>query len=387
MPIASVATAARPSRTGHPPALRGRPDAAASTPVVVAAGARDASASASSNGTGGLEPPRRLGLEGALDDVDERVAQVGPASRSRGGGLRVRRRQLVERRAATGNARSPGEEQHAEAVDVGGCGGRPAAQQLRREIQRRAGPVAPRRRRLHPRPAPKSIRTRRPPSSRITFCALTSRCTRPAPCTAASARHSSLPISAASRRRKARARRPRPSVRPRRTPSTGRRGRSCTSAPCTVTTLGCRTREQRGLRGAPARPVAPSGAAQELQGDVAIEADREPGRRPRRCPRPSPRPGAADPIAEPGKWWPTPDRRPDAARPSMGRPARRRPLAIDAEAPADGARLVLAGWRARRRVPVDRLRQSNRGERQQTLLLSRGTAAVVRIRAGHGTSP
>src|SRR6186713_2414474 len=48
-------------------------------------------------------------------------------------------------------------------------------------------------------PAPKSISTRRPPSSRITFCALMSRCTRPALWTDASARHNSWPISAASR--------------------------------------------------------------------------------------------------------------------------------------------------------------------------------------------
>ena len=48
-------------------------------------------------------------------------------------------------------------------------------------------------------PAPKSMSTRRPPSSRITFCALMSRWTRPALWTDARARHSSWPISAASR--------------------------------------------------------------------------------------------------------------------------------------------------------------------------------------------
>ena len=45
------------------------------------------------------------------------------------------------------------------------------------------------------RPVPKSIRTIRPPSSRMTFLALTSRCTNPAACTADSARQTSSPTS------------------------------------------------------------------------------------------------------------------------------------------------------------------------------------------------
>ena len=61
-----------------------------------------------------------------------------------------------------------------------------------------------RRRRCRPRssrtrPVPKSISTMRPLRSRITFCALTSRCSRPAECTAASASQTSTPMSAASR--------------------------------------------------------------------------------------------------------------------------------------------------------------------------------------------
>ena len=42
-------------------------------------------------------------------------------------------------------------------------------------------------------PAPKSIRTTRPPSSRMTFRAVTSRCSKPAPCTADKARQRSVP--------------------------------------------------------------------------------------------------------------------------------------------------------------------------------------------------
>ena len=49
-------------------------------------------------------------------------------------------------------------------------------------------------------PAPKSMSTVRPPSSRITFCALMSRWTRPRPCTAASAWQRSTPIGVASSR-------------------------------------------------------------------------------------------------------------------------------------------------------------------------------------------
>ena len=66
----------------------------------------------------------------------------------------------------------------------------------------------------------------RPPLSRMTFCALTSRCSRPAPWTAASAAQRSCPISAASRApnvpRSARSAR---AIRRARAPSTGRRGR------------------------------------------------------------------------------------------------------------------------------------------------------------------
>ena len=48
------------------------------------------------------------------------------------------------------------------------------------------------------RPRPKSMRTMRPPASRITFCALMSRCSSPALCTAASARHTPSPTTTAS---------------------------------------------------------------------------------------------------------------------------------------------------------------------------------------------
>ncbi len=47
-------------------------------------------------------------------------------------------------------------------------------------------------------PAPKSMRTVRPPSSRMTFCALMSRWTRPRPWTAASAWQRSTPMGVAS---------------------------------------------------------------------------------------------------------------------------------------------------------------------------------------------
>ena len=84
-------------------------------------------------------------------------------------------------------------EHDADAVDVAsGRRGR-AGQHLRRQIQGRAGDFdsgVP----SNSRPVPKSISTSRPSSATITFCALMSRCSRPAACTADTARHNSTPI-------------------------------------------------------------------------------------------------------------------------------------------------------------------------------------------------
>ena len=90
--------------------------------------------------------------------------------------------------------------------------------------------------------SPKSISRMRPPSSRITFSALMSRCSSPARCTALNARATSSPISAASRAPNV------PcsptsadSVLPR-TKSVQKPTRpSCRSIPYTGTILGCRT--------------------------------------------------------------------------------------------------------------------------------------------------
>ncbi len=103
-------------------------------------------------------------------------------------------------------------------------------------------------------PAPKSISTIRPPASRITFCALMSRCTRPALCTAATARQTSMPISAASwppstPRAASSCFSVRPSTHSIHRPTAP----SCCSAPYTVTTFGWRTRASR----RPSRMTAP----------------------------------------------------------------------------------------------------------------------------------
>ena len=175
------------------------------------------------------EARRGIGGDGALDGGDERVGQIGSAiAQPRAPPGAVRRFDLGARRAFDRVfLRHQVIEQHAEAVDVGGRRRRPAAQALGAEIQRRAGErVVAGRDVCIDRPAPKSMRTTRPPSSRITLCALTSPWTSPLAWTAASAPHSARPMTMPRRRCARRAPRPRrPASGRARTPSTGRRGR------------------------------------------------------------------------------------------------------------------------------------------------------------------
>ena len=92
-------------------------------------------------------------------------------------------------------------------------------------------------------PAPRSMTTIRPPTSRITFCALMSRWSSPALCTAATDRHTSMPMSVASCAPKGPwSRRMRASVRPWMNSIHSPTRPSKRSTPYTDTKFGWRTR-------------------------------------------------------------------------------------------------------------------------------------------------
>ena len=145
----------------------------------------------------------------------------------------------------------------------------------RDKIQRRPGEgVAAGCGRLHRWPAPKSIRTTRPPSSRMTLCALTSPWMSPLAWTAASAPHSARPMTIASSALWApRASTSAASVRPC-TNSIHRPTRpSCSSAPWTTTMFGCLTlaRRRPSSRTREDEIVAAEARRQQLHGDVTAE--------------------------------------------------------------------------------------------------------------------
>ena len=133
---------------------------------------------------------------------------------------------------------------HTEAVDVALHSGRASGSHFRREIQRRSAVSRPAWRigaagaEVHQHDAPAVAR-------RMTFCALTSRCSSPAACTARERLAQVECRSSATRVRGERALladdRPRACGRGR-TPSRGRRARRSRAAPKTVTTFGWRTR-------------------------------------------------------------------------------------------------------------------------------------------------
>ena len=136
---------------------------------------------------GALVAQRRIVAESPLDDVHVGLRQFGPKiTQPPALAPLMRTGELFERRSGYGKlAGDKIEEKNAEAVEIADDGRRLARKDFRREVQRRAASrsVAC----FNSSPVPKSIRTIRPPVSRITFCALRSRCASPAAWTAASA--------------------------------------------------------------------------------------------------------------------------------------------------------------------------------------------------------
>ena len=123
------------------------------------------------------EASRRVDLDGALDDTDERLLQIGAEIlEARGLASRVRRAEAGNRLGVDGEVVGHEvEQQHPDAVDVAPDRRVGALKPLGGEIRqrRRRCPGAPESA-TSVRPAPKSISTRRPPCSRMTFWALTS---------------------------------------------------------------------------------------------------------------------------------------------------------------------------------------------------------------------
>ncbi len=150
--------------------------------------------------TGARRPVLVRRRECAFDGAHETVRQVRPPIRQQATlSALVRQRQLQHRLADDRIlARDHVEQEDADAVKIRGWAKR----------VRRGGPPAPCRQAFPPdrqpspdplsRPAPKSIRTMRPPDSRMTLLALMSRWSSPAAWTAASAWHTLMPMTVAS---------------------------------------------------------------------------------------------------------------------------------------------------------------------------------------------
>ena len=135
-----------------------------------------------------------VAVDGALDHARESRGRSGPKRQQIHPLPRcVRAPQFRER--ARAHRIGPGQQvikQHTDAVDVAAGRRRAAGEHLRREVQRRSC-YAPPQALPSSCPVPKSINTSRPSSATITFCALISRCRRPAAWTADTAPHSSRP--------------------------------------------------------------------------------------------------------------------------------------------------------------------------------------------------
>ena len=149
---------------------------------------------------GALVAALGAGIDRALDDAGELRWHIGPRGLNSGPLAALVRTANLAHGPCLHWIRAGDEviEQDAETVNVAPNRGpvAPAAPRVRDRVAFRRDPDdASSSSSL---PVPKSISTMRPSSARITLCALISRCSRPAPCTADTARQSSRPMSTAS---------------------------------------------------------------------------------------------------------------------------------------------------------------------------------------------